>query len=148
MENEQLDREVRMAVYAHFITSGEAPSVQTLAASLRHAEDDVSRALHRLADSRILVLRAESDEIWMAMPFSALPTPFRVRAATGEWWANCAWDALGVAATTHQDVSIHAHCATDGNPVPLTVRDGVLNGTGFVHFAIPAARWWDDIGFT
>lgn len=146
--NDELDRGARIAVYDHFVATGEAPSVESLAAQLGETKEDVSKALRRLADARVLVLQPGSDEIWMAMPFSALPTRFRVRSATREWWANCAWDALGIAAATHQDVTIDATCASDGNSLSLTVRDGAVEGKGFVHFAVPAARWWDDIGFT
>ena len=34
----------------------------------------------------------------MAMPFSALPTAFRVVVGERSVWANCAWDAFGIAA--------------------------------------------------
>jgi hypothetical protein len=31
----------------------------------------------------------------------------------------------------------------------LRVEGGELGeGDGVAHFAVPAARWWDDIGFT
>jgi hypothetical protein len=31
----------------------------------------------------------------------------------------------------------------------LEVRGGALaHGEGVVHFAVPARRWWDNIGFT
>ena len=36
------------------------------------------------------------------MTFSAVPTAFRVRTSGGEWWAPCAWDALGISASETQ----------------------------------------------
>jgi hypothetical protein len=35
-------------------------------------------------------------------------------------------------------------------PLRLEVRDGALEepSEGVIHFAVPAARWWDDIGST
>jgi hypothetical protein len=82
----------------------------------------------------------------MALPFSAEPTDHRVTAATGAWWANCAWDALAVLAAMHSDGRIASTWDDTGEPVDLSVVDGRLDSTeGFVHFAIPAHRWWDDI---
>jgi hypothetical protein len=40
-------------------------------------------------------------------------------------------------------------CPGCGDPPPLyTTGRGISEGTGVVHFAVPAASWWDDIGFT
>ena len=39
------------------------------------------------------------------------------------WWPDC-----------HEKMSV-------------TVADGIASGEGVVHFAVPAAHWWDDIGF-
>jgi hypothetical protein len=86
----------------------------------------------------------------MAMPFSALPTPYRVTAGSASWWANCAWDALGIPAMLHQNATIHSRCPISGQPLTLSVVAGQLEqgASGRVHFAVPAARWWDDIGYT
>lgn len=72
-----------------------------------------------------------------------------MRAGERAWWANCAWDALGIAAATGRDVKIATECADCGAPLALAVRGGMLAaGKGVAHFAVPAARWWDDIGYT
>jgi len=40
-------------------------------------------------------------------------------------------------------------CGDCGVPLTLGVRDGSLaEGEGVVHFAVPARRWWENIGFT
>ncbi|MEO7238488.1 MAG: organomercurial lyase, partial [Gemmatimonadales bacterium] len=46
------------------------------------------------AAAHVLVLDPATRGLWMAMPFSAVPTSFRVTTPSGEWWANCASDAL------------------------------------------------------
>jgi hypothetical protein len=86
----------------------------------------------------------------MLHPFSAVPTPHRVVSAGRSWYANCAWDALGIPAALHADGDVESACADCGEPVRLTVRDGELVGGAdlLVHFVVPARRWWDDIGFT
>ena len=45
---------------------------------------------------------------------------------------------------------IQTQCPVSGVSVQLDVdRDGPESrNEGVVHFAVPAARWWEDIGFT
>jgi hypothetical protein len=57
----------------------------------------------------------------MAGPFAAQPTPYRVVAGTRAWWANCAWDMLGIAAMVGEPVDIDARCTDCDEPMPLHV---------------------------
>ena len=85
----------------------------------------------------------------MALPFAAEPTDFRVTTDAGEWWANCAWDALAILAALHADGRITSTWADTGEPLELTVSDSELDQhDGYVSFPLPANRWWDDIVFT
>jgi hypothetical protein len=85
----------------------------------------------------------------MAMPFSAVPTAFRVDGLGLQWFANCAWDAFGIAVALSCDVSIATYCPDCGAAMAYGVRGGELtHRDGVVHFAVPAKQWWDDIGFT
>ena len=96
-----------------------------------------------------LVLDADSGEIRMANPFSAVPTPFRVRTADRQWYANCAWDAFGVCAALHVDGRIETSCPDCGEPLAVEVQDGrPSDDTLLFHSLVPAAHWWDDIVFT
>lgn len=140
---------VRLAVYSHFAEHGVASSTEQLAHTLHRPPADISAALRGLADQHVLVLDETGDAIRMAMPFSGVPTGFRVTSGASGWWANCAWDALGIAAALERDVDIAAVCGWSGEPLPLRVRDGALHPTpGVAHFAVPAREWWADIGFT
>jgi hypothetical protein len=86
----------------------------------------------------------------MAAPLSAVPTPHVVRMADGRaHYGNCVWDALGVIAMLGRDGDVATVCADCEAPLTLTVRAGALQPTdAVVHFAVPAARWWEDIVFT
>jgi hypothetical protein len=151
-----LDSAVRLAVYRHFVEHCVAPSVTDLARATGAPAPDVEGALRRLAEGRALVLRPRTSDIWMAMPFSADPTEFRVESAAGGWWANCAWDALGLAAMLGAASRITTRCPDCGKGMSLAVHphdsEAPLRvdaaGEPIVHFLVPAARWWDDIGFT
>lgn len=143
-----LERDVRQRVYRHFLEHGRASSAAEIAAALGRPADEIEGALRTLADAHVLVLKPGTVDLWMAMPFSAVETRYRVETPRGGWWANCAWDALGVLAMLGSDGTVRARCACCEEPQVLDVEGGQLRGEGMIHFAVPAARWWADIGFT
>jgi len=110
----------------------------------------VSASYARLAEAHVVVLDPDSGEVWMALPFSAVPTDFRVVAGDVAVWANCAWDAFGVAAALDRDISFATPCPGSGVVISAGVRHGVAhaNPGAVAHVGVPAARWWDDIGYT
>lgn len=143
------DTRVRLAVYGHFLDTGARPGVGDLSRRLGFSPDEVEASVRRLGSQRVLVLDGDSTDIRMAMPFSGVPTGFRVETPRGGWWANCAWDALGIAAMLQSDARVETRCEDCGDALTVTVEQGRLTrGEGIIHFAIPAARWWEDIVFT
>jgi len=140
------DWAVRRAIYQRFAASGRAPRVAEVAGWVGGAEE-ADAVLRRLHDAHLLVL-GDDGEILMGLPFSAVATSHRVVAGDRSWWANCAWDALAIPAALGIDAGIEAEWMGTGEPVGLRVVDGRLEhhgDRGFVHFEMPAARWWDDI---
>lgn len=142
------DWRVRAAVYRTFIERGAAPDAARLAESLGAGPADVSTSLRALAASHVLAL--DGDDLWMAHPFSAVPTPYPVEIPDRPtYWANCAWDALGIIALIGGDGESATACPDCDRPLQLVVEDNSLEATGaVVHFLVPAAQFWDDIGFT
>ena len=147
---EMVDRDVRLFIYRQFVAQGAPPLHTETAQALRLTDDEAAAAYERLATARVIVMRPGTREILMAAPMSAVPTRFRVLLANGHThWANCVWDALGVAAMLHQDATVEASCGDCNEPLTLVVENGHLaRAEGVVHFAVPASRWWDDIVFT
>ena len=146
-----LDLRVRNHVYAAFVRDGHAPTPAAAAAELGLDEGAVEAAYRHLHDAHAVVLEPDGPvRVWMLNPFSAVETPHRVEAAGRSWFANCAWDALGIPAALGADGVVSSACADCGEPLRLEVRDGELvDGRDLlVHFAVPARAWWDDIGFT
>lgn len=143
------DLELRAVIYEHFATTGRAPSVDVLT-SIAGGPELTIAALRRLHDGHMVVLGADG-EIAMALPFSATPTEHVVTADDRTWWANCAWDAFAIVAATQVDAHISSRWIDTGAPVDISIDidadgdDAVSASDGFVHFAIPARRWWDDI---
>ena len=148
MDSQELDQKVRQHVYEVALATGAPPAVSAVAHVLGIARDVAEASFQRLADGHVLVLQPESREILMAPPFSAVPTPFLVRTAEYSCFANCVWDALGVAAMLQTDMQIETSCQDCGNPMSVAVRSGDVSPDGLVHFAVPAKEWWADIVFT
>jgi hypothetical protein len=147
--DDEFDRTVRLHVYRYFVDLQRAPSPAEAALALRRSTKEVEAAYERLAEDRVLVLQPGGREIRMAMPFSAVPTRFRVSSEGRRWWANCAWDALGIPVMLEADATIATSCADCDQPITLVVESGEVRGGGeLLHFAVSAARWWDDIVFT
>ena len=145
---ETLDRDVRLAVMHGFLQDGRPPSPDELAASLGVAQVEVEGALRRLADAHVLVLAPGTPFVWMAAPFSAIPTTFRVHSGDRMRWGNCIWDALGVLATLGADGRVSTTCPDCAEPLDIDVVRDQVRGDGVVHYAVPAVHWWDDIGST
>lgn len=142
------DLTVRRAILAVFAEGG-VPSQAGVAASLGLAPDVVRESYGTLAAAHVIVPDA-AGEAWMAMPFSAVPTHFRVMADGRAVWANCAWDAFGVAAALQCDVSFATPCPASGAVLTAGVRRGVAYADAgtVARIGLPASRWWDDIGYT
>ena len=140
---DERDLELRNRTYARFVELGRAPLPGELG-----DEDDVVAGWRRLHDAHALVLERDRPRIRMANPFSAVPTPHRVRARGRWWYANCAWDAFGVLAALHEDGRIETSCPDCAEPIGIDVIGEQPQQDAAVHFVVPASRWWDDIVFT
>jgi ribonuclease HI len=143
-----LERAVRRFVYDHFVKTTQAPDVGTIAAAVKRTPDAVTAALKRLAELRALVLAPATVNIWMAHPFSAVPTAYPVAIAGRTYFANCAWDAAGVLSLVGGDGECRTRCADCGQEIAMTVRGGHVHDDGVVHYAVPPKRFWENIAYT
>jgi hypothetical protein len=146
---EELDRQVRLSVYRYLVRTGQAPSIRETSEDVGVDSTAIRGSLERLDASHVLVLHPTTRDLWMAMPFSAIPTGFRVTSGQRAWWATCAWDALGISAMLQIPAEITTSCGDCGDPPTVQTTGSALSDlVGVVHFAVPAAEWWNDIGFT
>jgi hypothetical protein len=145
----ELVTEVRRYVFERAAATGNVPQSAEIARNLNRAEADVKRALVELGEGKVLILAPNADTIWAANPFCAVPSGFRVHCEGRAYWGICIWDALGIPAALSADAVIAAPCGDCGERLQFEVRNGELvKSEGVVHFAVPARRWWDNIGFT
>lgn len=146
---QKIAHDVRMHVFAESAATGSVPQPLEISRVLGLAEDDVRAALRYLAANKVLILAPNDGDIWAANPFCAVPSAFRVDAGGKRYRAICIWDAMGIAAALDEDAVITASCGDCGESMVNEIRGRkLLRAEGIVHFAVPAKRWWDNIGFT
>ena len=148
--NADPDTTVKMTIYRSIAETGSVPDAAQVAAASGLPQAEVLSSFARLHARRLLVPEpGDPSRIRMAPPFSGIPTAFPVDAMGKRYYANCVWDAYGIPAALHADAVIPAADAFTGEPLTLEVRDGKPILLPYVaHFAVPAARWWEDIVFT
>ena len=145
----EIDQALRWHIYTVTLRDGIPPSIEDLAATLHVDVEAVRRGVERLASGRIVALQPASGELLMVPPFSAVPTPFLVETSRYACYANCAWDALGVPIMLGEPARVVSACACCGEAIVVEVMpDRAPTIDNVVHFAVPAARWWQDIVFT
>jgi Alkylmercury lyase len=143
------DLHLRNLTYRLVVDLGRAPTIAETAAAAGSTPVAVGEGWSRLHDAHALVLDPQTFEIRMATPFSALPTPHRVWANERWWFANCAWDAFGICAALHSDGRVETACPDCGELLAIDVQgERPSDASPVFHCLVPAARWWEDIGFT
>lgn len=141
--------DIRHFVYRHFAETTQPPSVEETAGHFVLTQEDAVAVYEQLHERHAFLLKPETHEILMANPFSGVETRFKVHVKDKTYFANCAWDSLGIPATLHADAEVETACAQSGEPVSLTVRSGqILDSDALVHFLIPFQNWYDDLSFT
>lgn len=143
------DTRVKLSIYQHFAGTGHRPTPAEVAERINSDVKAVLESYQRLHSQRMLVLDADESSIRMASPFSGVPTQHIVASDGIPYFANCAWDSLGIPAALHKPATVHSHCAQSGEPFELKVGvDGPEPSDWLFHCLVPAAKWWDDIVFT
>jgi hypothetical protein len=95
------------------------------------------------------VLESDSVSILMAPPFSGVPTQHTVHADGVSYYANCAWDTLGIPAALGKPAVVRSRCEHSRTPLELAVEsDAPPSSDWWFHCAVPASQWWNDIVFT
>lgn len=148
--NDEIDTKVKLALYRLTAETGTVPTSAEVAQSIDVDEENVLSAFERLHAKRLLVPEpGDPSRLRMAPPFSGVATAFPVDVNGKRYFANCVWDAYGIAAALHADVVIPASDGHTGESLTLEVKDGrPVPMPHLAHFAVPAAHWWDDIVFT
>jgi hypothetical protein len=137
------------AILRYVIDNGFEPDAATLAEQLQSSKKEVVQGLYALQDYHGVVLHPTEPKVWVIHPFSLAPTNFLVRSNKGQWWGNCAWCSLGVAALLNEDVTITTRIAAYDKQVVISIKNGAIQERNlFIHFPIPMKKAWDNVIYT
>ncbi|HST30317.1 MAG TPA: organomercurial lyase [Chthoniobacterales bacterium] len=150
MPDHDLDTNVKLAIYEITEATGRVPNSVDVAKKIDILEGEVLGAFGRLHAKRLLLPEPnDPTRIRMAPPFSGIPTSFPVEAKGKQYYANCVWDAYGIAAALNCDAISQASDGHTGERLILEVKNGAPVVKPYLaHFAVPAAHWWDNLIFT
>jgi Alkylmercury lyase len=112
-------------IFRTFLERGGPIVVEDLIAAWPDSQPERLRQVLQALDDEDLI-RLDADRIDLAYPFSAVPTPFRVRLSGGrERYACCAMDALGIAPMTGETIEIGTRCYHCGSALTfVTTPEG------------------------
>ncbi len=136
-------------IIKYIIDNGFAPDNDTLSKLLNSDKSTIENGLYELQEYHGVVLHPNEPKIWVIHPFSLAPTNFLVKSEKGEWWGNCAWCSLGVAALLNEDLTITTSYGAHGDKVEIHIKDGkILEQDLYIHFPIPMKNAWDNVIYT
>ena len=146
----ELEKRVRLFIYRFVLRHDRCPGLNEIAEEAGLTPLETEALLRRLeTEHQAIVLSPGSPNIWLADPFAALPTAYPAIAGDHHWFGMCVWDALAILTLAGGDGRAPTRCPVSGRPLVLGVSGGELSrAEGVAHFAVPAADWWRDIGFT
>lgn len=140
---------VHAAIIRFFLEHQRPPTVTEIATQFGCDEAQAHVGLKALAEYHGAVLHPNSDEVWVAHPFSAAPTTCVVRAGSRAWWGNCAWCSLGLAHLAGGTASIETRMGALDDYATIRIENGKLIDTDYVvHFPIPMRNAWDNVIYT
>ncbi len=150
MPERDRDTKIKLAIYAFIAETGRVPNSSELSRKIDTEENEILEGFKTLHAKRLLLPEpGDPARIRMAPPFSGIPTKFPVEANGKQYYANCVWDAYGIAAALHCDAICHAADGHTAERLVLEIKNGAPVLKPYVaHFVVPAAHWWDDLVFT
>jgi hypothetical protein len=87
--DDTFDVTLRTAVYRHFATTGQSPTLDAMREAIGATSDQVRDGYRRLYAKRLLVPAHDFASIRMAPPFSGVRTQHRATVNGTEYFANC-----------------------------------------------------------
>src|SRR4029077_7349630 len=137
MPVQDLDTKVKLAIYEVTAENGCIPNSRDVAQKIERGESEVLGAFGRLHAKRLILPEPDDPtRIRMAPPLSGVPTKFPVEANGTQYYANCVWDAYGIAAALQCDAISRASDGHTGEPLTLEVKNGAPVLKPYVaHFA-------------
>ena len=137
---------LHFSIIKSIIEKGYEPSVDDLSETLKSTKNEIIKGLKKLEEYHGVVLHPNQTKVWAIHPFSLAPTNFYVKSREGEWWGNCAWCSLGIAALLKDDVKITTTIGAETKQIQINIIDGEIQEKNYyIHFPIPMKNAWGEM---
>src|SRR5690349_23580983 len=110
---------LRRFIYEEIFANGTPPTTGRIAAQFGVDAADARASLASMKIGKTVLPHPTTGEIWMAGPFAARPSTYRVFGNRLAWWANCAWDMLGVMVIANEPVRVETECTDCREPLTI-----------------------------
>lgn len=148
-----LAQRVRLYVFEHFLEHAVPPLVEQLMPEFNLTRPETVAVLREVAEARGVAVVKGTSRVLMAWPFSAIATPYAVRAGGKRYYANCSWDAIAFHAMLgEQPIRVDSYCHHCARPIEVEFEASratlVEPSTTIVYLALRPTQWWEDIILT
>jgi len=140
---------LRKYIFDHFFELSVAP---TLEETMQHFELSRKEAFSRfkgLESEHHVLLVPGTQRILMANPYSAVTTPFRVKAGGKLYFANCAWDTVSMHVMLDTDAQVESYCHHCAESIEISLSHGKVSSsspaTPVIFLSMPVAKWYDNL---
>ena len=86
--HEALDKDVRYYIYKSFEETTKPPTTEDISNVFEIPISQAEESFQRLAGDHQIVLASGSYSIWMAHPFSSIPTNYVTEVGGKKYWGN------------------------------------------------------------
>lgn len=139
----------RYWINRYFVEAGHSPTIEDLSARQECAPEEIRRSLRRLHDDHRLLLYPDTNDVWVAHPFSATASNYWVESGARGWWANCGFCSLGIAAMLGRDTTIHSRLGAERTPVRIRTHGKLIEPVRYrLHIPLAIACWHDNLSYT
>ena len=83
-----LDPHIRHFIYTAFAKTARPPTTLEVAQHFKVSISTVENAYQRLAEAHQIALAPGTHTVWMAHPFSSLPTNYVTQVENKKYWGN------------------------------------------------------------
>jgi hypothetical protein len=113
IKTEFSDHAIRYYIYTTFRNKSRPPTTWGTTDHFANTVAQVEDSFERLADAHQIALTPESSSIWMANPFSSVPTNDYLKADGKRYWCNSAWDVLGISLILDRNAIGYLQCGCE-----------------------------------
>lgn len=140
---------LRKYIFDHFFEHTVAPTLEEAMQKFSLTRAEAFTRFKALEADHHILLVPGTQRILMANPYSAVATPFRDYIGDKRFFANCAWDTVGLHVMLGMHTRVESFCHHCGEPIGILLSDGKVVSSlpkePLVYLSMPVARWYENL---